>query len=112
MELTYQELNENTRLMKLTGKLDIAGSAAIEGKFAGHASGDKLNVLVDLSGVDFLSSMGIRLLVVTAKAVTGRGGKFLLVAPSIKVRDVLVITGIDKAVPMFDDLDSALASLS
>ncbi len=111
MELTYSELNSNTRLMALTGKLDVVGAGQIETRFAGHASGDKLNVLVDLSGVEYMSSLGIRLLVVTAKSVASRGGKLLLVAPVTKVKDVLVLTGIGGVIPIFDDLDSALASL-
>lgn len=111
MELTYSELNSNTRLITLAGKMDVVGASQIETRFAGHASGDNLNVLVDLSGVEYMSSLGIRLLVVSARSVASRGGKFLLVAPVPKVKDVLVLTGISNAVPIYDDLDSALASL-
>jgi anti-anti-sigma factor len=63
---------------------------------------------VDLGGVDFLASIGIRLLVVNAKAVANRGGKMLIVNPRPEVRHILDISGIPPIIPMYDDLRSAL----
>src|SRR5687768_15890948 len=60
MELQYSERDNHIRLIKLTGRLDIDGKAEIETKFAGYCSGEKARVVVDLSGVDFLASIGIR----------------------------------------------------
>jgi anti-anti-sigma factor len=107
MELQYNELDGGARLIKLTGKLDIMGVNAIEVKFAGYCSGENVRMLVDLSGVDYLASIGIRLLTSNAKSLASRGGRMVLLTPPSEVKDVLEMTGIPAIIPMYDQLESA-----
>jgi anti-sigma B factor antagonist len=107
MELQYSELENNIRLIKLIGKLDIMGVDQIETKLAGYCSGDSVRVVVDLSEVDFLASIGIRLLTLTAKSVTGRGGKMVLLNPVPEVRQVLEMTGMQSVLPIYSHFESA-----
>ena len=103
----YSELDNGINLIKLGGKLDIIGSSEIENKFAGYCSGDKVRVIVDLAQVDFLASIGIRLLVLTAKSVSARGGKMVLLNPTAEVQGVLEVTGIPAIIPIYSQLESA-----
>lgn len=112
MELQYKELDNNIRFMKLTGRLDIIGTGEIETKFAGYSAGEKVRVVVDLSEVDFLSSIGIRLLMLTAKSVTSRGGKIVILSPIPDVQNVLEIAGIPAIIPIYSHLESAEAVLT
>jgi anti-anti-sigma factor len=82
MELQYSETAHGARVIKLKGTLDIVGVGQIETKFAGHCSGDNVLVIVDVAEVEFLASIGIRLLLLNAKSVGKRGGKMVLVAPT------------------------------
>ena len=107
MELRYSDLENNIRLIKLVGTLDIVGVGAIETKFAGYCAGEKARVLVDLSDVDFLASIGIRLLTLNAKSVVSHGGRMVLLQPTPDVRHVLEITGIPAIIPIYDGLESA-----
>jgi len=107
MEFDYSELDNGISLIKLGGKLDIIGTGAIETKFSGYCSGDNIRVIVDLSDVDFLASIGIRLLVTTAKSVAARNGKLVLLNPTPKVLGVLEITGIPSIIPIYSQLESA-----
>jgi len=107
MELKYSELENNISLIKLMGKLDIVGVGEIETKFAGYCAGDKVRVVVDLSEMDFLASIGIRLLTLTAKAVASRGGKMVIINPIPEVQSVLEITGIPAIIPIYSHLESA-----
>jgi len=107
MELQYRELEKDIRLIKLSGRLDIIGKGEIETKFAGYCSGEKARVVVDLSEVDFLASIGIRLLTLTAKSVVSRGGKMVLLNPTPDVQSVLEITGIPAIIPIYSYLESA-----
>jgi anti-sigma B factor antagonist len=111
MELHYSELENNIRLIKLVGDLDILGVGAIETQFAGYCGGENPRVLVDLSGVDFLASIGIRLLTLNAKSILSRGGRMVLLSPTPEVRSVLEITGIPAIIPIYDGLESAQAVL-
>jgi anti-anti-sigma factor len=107
MELRYSELENDIRLLKLVGDLDIQGVEAIETKFAGYCAGENPRVLVDLSEVEFLASIGIRLLTLNAKAVASRGGRMVLLHPTPDVRSVLEVTGIPAIIPIYDGLESA-----
>ena len=109
MELNYRELENQVRLLELSGKLDVVGVGQVETRFAGYCSGDDLRVLVDMSAVDFMASIGIRLLVLNAKSVIKRGGKMALIVPAGRVRETLELAALDSILPMFDDFDSALS---
>ena len=112
MELTYTELEGGMRMLRLAGRLDVAGAAAIETRFAGYCAVEGGRVLVDMAAVDFMSSIGIRMLVLNANALVGRGGKMVLLNPTPNVRSVLEVSGIPSIIPMYDGLESAVTLLS
>jgi len=107
MEIQYNELDNGIILIKLIGRLDIIGTGEIETKFAGYCTGENVRVIVDLSEVDFLASIGIRLLTLTAKSVASRGGKIVILNPIPEVQEVLEITGIPAIIPIYSHLESA-----
>ena len=107
MDLQYNELDDNIRLITLNGKLDIVGTGEIETRFADYCGGQRARVVVDLSQVEYLASIGIRLLMVTAKSVINSGGKMVLLNPAPEVHHVLDVTGIPAIVPVCARLDSA-----
>lgn len=111
MELYYSELSNGIRLIKLKGRLDILGTGEIETKFTGYCAGDKVLVVVDLAEVDFLASIGIRLLMLTAKSVASRGGRMILLNPIPEVQNVLEMTGIPAVIPIYSSMESAEAVL-
>jgi anti-anti-sigma factor len=108
MRLDSIELSENTLQLSLDGRLDLEGTQSIS--FA--ATVRPLNVIVDLSAVSFLASIGIRMLLTAARAQASRGGKVILAAPQDSVRKVLEAAGVDQLVPITHDLDGARASFA
>ena len=107
MEIQFSTLDNGIRLIKLGGRLDIIGTGEIETKFTGYCAGDEIRVIVDLSAVDFLASIGIRLLLLTAKSVAKRGGKMVIINPIPDVQSVLEVTGIPAIIPIYSHLESA-----
>ncbi len=111
MEIHYSKMDNGIRLIKLSGELDILGTGAIETKFAGFCAGENPRVVVDLSGVNFLASIGIRLLILTAKSIASRDGRMVLLKPNADVKNILEMTGIPAIIPMYDSFESAEAVL-
>jgi anti-anti-sigma factor len=95
----------------LEGLLDIAGSQEIDLRFSVVAGANKA-IVVDLSGVSFVASIGIRTLLTGAKAVHSRGGKLVLLSPSSAVEKVLKVTGVDTLMPIFHDADAAIQAVA
>ena len=111
MQLQFNELHNGIREIKLTGRLDIIGTGEVETKFAGYCSGEKVHVVVDVTEVDFLASIGIRLLVLTAKTVANHKGKMVILNPNPNVLNVLDLAGIPSIIPIYSELESAKAVL-
>ena len=111
MQLQYSELDNGIRLIELNGALDMNGTYAIEIEFVRRCAGKNAYVLVDLSKVNYISSIGIPMLVNSAKSVTRQGGKMVLLSPQKAVEDILEIAGIPLIIPVYFDLQSATAVL-
>lgn len=64
-------------------------------------------MLVDLSEVGFLASIGIRLLTMNAQSLSTRDGRMGLVNPIPEVQNVLELTGIPASIPIYSSSESA-----
>lgn len=91
----------------LDGRLDLEGTQAIDRQFAFATSTQPLRLAVDLTGVSYVASIGLRTLLTAARAQAGRGGRMVLVWPSEMVRRVLVTTGVDTLIPIVEDWTGA-----
>ncbi len=110
MELVAEEFEGGVTWIVLEGRLDIAGTGAIDLRFS-TLTGSRRSVVVDLSGVTFLASMGMRLLLTGAKTVASKGGRMVLHGPHPSVEKVLTMAGIDAVIPIYHDQESALAAV-
>ena len=108
MTIEFKDISDSLRHITLTGRLDIVGTDAIATKLTALAAGSEKRVVIDLTGVSFLASIGIRALISTAKAQQLRGGKVvLLVGTNDLVIKTLETTGIDSLIPMLPDAGQA-----
>ena len=79
----------------LTGRLDAAGVVAVEPDLSRVVSAHQ-RLALDLSGVPYLASMGLRLLLAAARSLEKRGGRLAVVNPTPEVEGVLAIAGLEK----------------
>ncbi|MGO9742744.1 MAG: STAS domain-containing protein [Roseiarcus sp.] len=110
MQFQSAQLSEGVVKVTLVGRLDIAGSLAIDTEINDLASVNK-NMVVDMTGVDFLASLGIRTLLTCAKKLHQRGGGLALLGPQPPVREVLEVSGVLGMMPAFASQQEALKSL-
>ena len=95
------------RLITLLGDLDTIGTGKIESLFTGYCAGENVRVIVDLSGVDYLASTGIRFFLQTFKSLSKRSGKMVLINPIPEVQHVLEVAGLPSIIPVYSQLESA-----
>jgi anti-sigma B factor antagonist len=93
MQISSDDGSGATARIALTGRLDIAGAETISLPLA-TLSGAKQNVVIDMSGVSFIASIGIRHLVMASKSLARRGGRLVLLNLTAPVLEVLQTTGI------------------
>jgi len=83
----------STATVKLVGRLDIAGAETVAIPLA-TLSGSKSGLFIDMAGVTFVASIGLRHLVSAAKAVARRGGRLVLLNPNPAVAEVITTSGL------------------
>lgn len=111
MDMAIAALADGVSKVTLTGRLDIQGAEKIDLPFS-VLQGSHRKVIVDLAQVSFMASMGIRTIVLSAKSIKSKGGHMVLLKPNPDVEQVLVTSGIDSIIPIFHDLDAAIAAVS
>ena len=88
----------------LSGEADTTTAALLHEALATHLDSGARLVTVDASGLSFLDSASLRVLVLAARALQGRHGALVFESPQPLVARVLEITGADK---LLDVVDSA-----
>ena len=108
MELTYTDYDDLVRKISLKGRLDVEGATAIDLRFTSLACSQQRLVIVDLTEVDFIASLGIATLVRNAKAARLRAGNLVLLSPQENVARVLTAMKIDQLLTVCPDMENAL----
>lgn len=83
----------------MTGRLDISGAEVVALPLA-TLSGSKNALFVDMAGVTFIASIGLRHLVSAAKAIGRRGGRLVLLDPNAVVAEVITTSGLAGLLPI------------
>jgi anti-anti-sigma factor len=110
MDIAVEEIAGGVAKVVLSGRFDTTGAVIVELPFNQIAT-EKGRIIVDLSGVTFLSSYGIRVLLVGAKVAAAKGGKLVIVCPEGNISKVLRTAGTDSLIPVFPTEDAAAAAL-
>ena len=111
MKMAVAERSDDLVQISLVGRMDALGVEDIAMPFTAATATRKAPVVVDLSQVDFLASVGLRLFFANARTLQQRGGRMVLAAPQADVRAVLDATGVEQIIAVFATLDEACAAL-
>ena len=111
MNLDTVDVDGGITRVNLNGRLDIAAAAAIDLRFSALASGDRPLLVVDLSQVSFVASVGLRTFFATARTVKLRRGRMVLASPTEPVAKVLEAAAVGSLIPVFADADAACEAL-
>jgi anti-anti-sigma factor len=93
-------------VIEVSGELDFAAVGRLRSRLL--PATEHGTVVLDMAGVSFCDSGGIRVLVEAERSARGSGGAFRIAAPSDAVRRVLDLTNLDQMLEIFPDVDSAL----
>lgn len=111
MDWNVVDIGNGIALVEVSGRMDVQGALKADPAFAQIAEQHD-RVIIDLSKLDFLASLGIRTLVTTSKAVRARNGNLVLLSPQANIEQVLRSSGIDTIIPIAADRAEAEASVS
>ena len=104
--------HEDATVVRFAGSFDTATAQQAEAQFNTLIEDGKAKVVVDFGGLDYISSIGLRVLLVAAKRLGASGGSLRMCGLNEFVRQVFDTSGFSKILPVFDRPEDALRSLS
>ncbi len=91
------------------GRVDTITAQAFEKGLAGALNGLEKVLVFDLSGLEYISSAGLRVILSAAKTMKGKGGEIRLAAMAGSVKKVFQISGFFSMFKSFATISDALA---
>ena len=109
LSVTSRERGDLT-IVEVSGEVDVYTAAILREKLADLIDADHTDLVVDLTGVGFLDSTGLGVLVGALKKIRGFGGRLQLVIDQEKVMKVFRITALTQVFTIHDSLEAALVA--
>jgi anti-sigma B factor antagonist len=97
-------------VVTVAGDVDLETASSLSDEVATATSDESPHLVIDLGGVTFLDSSGLKVLVATSKRAEKAGGSMSLVAVPHIVMRVLTVTALDKVFSIYDSVDDVLRS--
>jgi anti-sigma B factor antagonist len=101
---------KRVELVEVSGRIDSSNAAQFDDILKEIAKRGKFNVVLDMSGVDYISSAGLRALVALLRENKKHRGDVRLATPSERVMEVLSLAGLDSLFTVYDDRAAAVGS--
>lgn len=97
-------------IVAVNGEVDVYSAPALKDKIAELLEAGQSTLIVDLSGVGFLDSTGLGVLVEARTAATEAGGALPLVCSQERILKLFTITGLDGVFSIHPSVDDAVAA--
>ncbi len=101
-----------TIIAKADGRIDGSNASDFQADLHANIEDEDKALVLDFEGVSYISSAGLRVLLLTAKKIEGNGGKMALCSLSEPIREVFRISGFDNIIPIHDSQAEAVAAIA
>lgn len=105
----------NALVLRVRGRIDHLNAAAFHetlNPHLAHCCADGTPVVLDLSGLEYISSAGLRIFMIAAKQVRARGGRIAVAQMQPLVREIFEISHFHLVYELFASTDDALAAIN
>ena len=105
-----RELDAKTVVIVPSGRLDSNNSPQLERTLETHLNGGKTWLYVDMAGVEYIASSGLKVLVAAWRRARDQHGDVILSGLQPRLVEIFEMVGFDMLFHVYPDLDSALAA--
>ena len=106
------ERDGGTVIAKITGRLDGANAQEFQGELTDSIEEGDRAVILDFENLSYISSAGLRVILITAKALKRQDAELAVCSLSDPIREVFEISGFDQIIPVRDTQADAIAAVS
>ena len=98
-------------IARANGRIDSSNSREFHSGMEAVIADDDSAVVLSFEDVSYISSAGMRVILMTAKSLQSKGMKFVLCSMNESIREVFQISGFDKIIPIHDSQSEALTAV-
>lgn len=106
-----EEFKGDVLVIRIKGRLDSVSSPNAEKKVFDLINDGSLKIILDIGGVNYVSSAGMRMLLATTKKIRTLSGKLCVCSMIPNVLDVLKMSGFDHILELYPTEEEALKHL-
>jgi anti-anti-sigma factor len=107
VEIEVNQLGDNRVKVVLKGRLDTPGVDRVETRFVAAVVPGGRHTLVDLSQVEFVGSLGVRMFISVARSLNLKQARLFLISPQPQVLDVFEQVSLSDIIPIcLDDAEA------
>lgn len=110
IEINVTDPNDAVTLVEVSGRVDSMNASEFGSGLSTQITNGKVQLVLDLSSVEYMSSAGLREIVTTLKNAKKASGDLRLAQPSQRVREVLEMAGLDTIFRIYTTQDDAINS--
>lgn len=107
-----EEIRNNALILLPEGRLDSNTSKEFEQQLMAKIDAGNLRVVLDFSQLEYISSAGLRVLMMVAKRLKNEGGGFALCRLKSAIRVVFEVSGFLPILTVVSDVDAAVAAVT
>jgi anti-sigma B factor antagonist len=111
MQLNQIRVDDQITHLALVGSLDLAGLHAVDMKFHSYTAARRKPTLVDLSQLDFISSLGMGMFITCAQSLARHGVQMVLLNPQAPVEEAMNAVGLGRALCIAHSPEEAMGIL-
>lgn len=110
MEINYKKADKAS-VVTVSGRMDGVSAPEFEEKLSAWIDEGETNFIIDFESLDYISSAGLRSILVTAKKLKVKNGRLLLCTLKDTVKEVFEISGFSSIVPIYESVNAAFEQI-
>ncbi len=101
---------KRVELVTVSGRVDSSNAAEFDNYLQQTVADGHHNVVLELSGINYMSSAGLRAIVALLREAKKHRGDVRIAKPSDRMKEVLQLAGLDSLFEVYDDETAAVGS--
>jgi anti-anti-sigma factor len=107
-----EQTTDGALVLSVSGRLDSMTSESFEQLLMSRIDAGQTKLVIDFSDLSYISSAGLRVLLMAAKRLKKEAGAFALCRLGDPIREVLEISGFLSILTVVDNQDAAVAAVN
>ena len=105
-----RDQDSDITILSVTGRVDSSNAKGFEGKVLPELEGEQIGLIIDFSSLEYISSAGLRVILMAAKTAQKAQLSFAICALNEEITELFSITGFDSIINIEGTREAAIST--